>query len=176
MAIELWRPRELESSWRAFDEMERAMDEWFGMRPVMSRRMRAAQEWMPPVEMYEKDNNFVIKAELPGVMKDDVDVSVTGHTLTIRGEKHASGEANREDYYLSEVYYGSFRRSIVLPESVDADKVEASFEDGTLMIEVPKMAESRPKKIHVAQKKKTEQIEYARGTSGKTEGRKVEIS
>ena len=154
MTIEIWRPRSAAMSpWRTFDEMERAVDEMFGMRPAVRRRLPEEREWMPSIEMFEKDNKYVIKAELPGVKKEDIDVSVTDHNLTIKGEKQASHETKKEDYYVSEVSYGSFMRSVPLPENVDADKVEASFNDGMLEVTVPKMALASPKRVAITGKK-----------------------
>ena len=149
--------------------MERAMDEIFGMRPI-SRRLPQEREWMPSVEMFEKDNNYIIKAELPGVKQEDIDVTVTDHSLIIRGEKQASKETKKEDYYLSEVSYGSFMRSIPLPENVDVDKVEASFSQGTLELTVPKMALTQPKKVAISAKK-SEKEEMKAETGEKTSGR-----
>jgi HSP20 family protein len=170
MTIEIWRPRAAAlSPWRAFEEMERAMDEMFGMRPV-SRRLPQEREWMPSVEMFEKDNSYVIKAELPGVKEEDIDVTVTDHNLTIRGEKQASTETKKEDYYFSEVSYGSFMRSIPLPENVDAERVEASFSDGTLELTVPKMALTQPKKVAISAKK-TAKAEMKAETGEKTTSR-----
>lgn len=152
MTIEIWRPRAASvSPWQAFNEMERAMDEMMGMRTT-GRRGTAEREWMPSVEMYEKDNKFVIKAELPGVKKEDIDVSVTDHSLTIKGEKQATRETKREDYYLNEVSYGSFMRTIPLPENVDAENVEANFNDGLLEIVVPKMALTKAKRVSIGKK------------------------
>ena len=153
MTIEIWRPRAAVSPWRAFEEMERAMDEMLGMRGMAHRRTPQEREWMPSVEMFEKDNKYVIKAELPGVKKEDIDISVTDHNLTIKGEKQASRETKKEDYYLSEVSYGSFMRAIPLPENVDPDSVEANFDDGMLEVTIPKMALTAPKKIAISGKK-----------------------
>lgn len=153
MAIEIWRPGAAVSPWRALSDMERTMDEVFGRWPSAWRRLPQAKEWMPSMEMYEKDSKFIIKAELPGVKEKDIDVSVSDHTLTIKGEKAAEKEVNEEDYYFSESTYGSFMRSITLPTDVDADKVEASLNDGVLEVSVPKIAEAKPKRVSISTKK-----------------------
>jgi len=172
MTIEIWRPRGAMSSWRALDEMERALDEMMSTRGAAQRRSPQEREWMPSVEMFEKDNKFVVKAELPGVKAEDIDVSVTDHNLTIKGEKQASRETKKEDYYLSEVSYGSFMRSIPLPENVDADNVEANFEDGTLEVTVPKMALASPKKVAIASGKKASREIGEAGRETKERGQK----
>jgi HSP20 family protein len=109
--------------------------------------------WMPAVDVFEKADKFVVKAELPGMKEDDIDVSVVGDTLSIRGEKKTETEIKDEDYYRCERSYGSFYRSIPIPSNVDANKIEASFEDGVLEVALPKSAKVKPKKIAVSAKK-----------------------
>jgi len=109
---------------------------------------------MPAVDVFEKEDRFVVKAELPGMKEDDIDVSVVGDTLSIKGEKKTETETKDEDYYRCERSYGSFYRSIPIPSNVDADKIEASFEDGVLEVALPKSAKVKPKKIAVSAKKK----------------------
>jgi HSP20 family protein len=110
--------------------------------------------WMPAVDVLEKDDKFVVKAELPGMKEEDISVSVVGDTLTIKGEKKTETEVKEEDYYRCERAYGSFYRSIPLPSTVDAGKIEASYQDGVLEVTLPKAAEVKPKKIAVSAKKK----------------------
>jgi HSP20 family protein len=109
---------------------------------------------MPAVDVFEKEDKFVVKAELPGMKEEDIHVSVVGDTLSIKGEKKTETEVKEEDYYRSERSYGSFYRSIPLPSNVDADKIKASFEDGVLEVALPKSAKVKPKKIAVSAKKK----------------------
>lgn len=155
MAIEIWRPRWGITPWRPFGELEeweRRFDDLFGRSswrlPVEGRG------WMPAVDVFEKEDKFVVKAELPGMKEEDIDVSVVGDTLSIKGEKKTETEIEEEDYYRCERSYGSFYRSIPLPSTVDADKIEASFEDGVLEVALPKSAKVKPKKIAVSAKKK----------------------
>jgi HSP20 family protein len=91
--------------------------------------------WTPALDIFEKDDRFVVKAELPGIKEEEID---------------------EKDYYHMERTYGSFFRSISLPSNVNADKIEAKFEDGVLEVSLPKTAEVKPKKVKVATKKKTE--------------------
>ncbi len=148
MSLEIWRPRGM-SPWRVLDEMERSMDEMLGRLPGVRGGQLQAGEWMPTVDMYEEEGNLIIKAELPGVKKDDVDVMVEDHTLTIRGEKHAEHEEKQGNYYVSEASYGEFQRSINLPANVDVDQIEASLQDGTLTITVPEAAQTQAKKVNI---------------------------
>jgi HSP20 family protein len=160
MAIERWRPRWHIAPWRPFtelEEMERRFDEIFGraFQPRLWGRLPVEERgWAPAIEMFEKEDKFVVKAELPGMKENDLDVSVVGDNLTIKGERKAESEVKEEDYYCCERSYGSFFRSVVLPSNVDAGKIEASFEDGVLEINLPKAAEVKPKKIAVSAKRK----------------------
>jgi len=109
---------------------------------------------MPAVDVFDKKDKFIVKAELPGMKEEDIDVSVVGDTLSIKGEKKTETEVKDEAYYRCERTYGSFYRSIPLPSTVDANKIEASFEDGVLEVVLPKSAEVKPKKIAVSARKK----------------------
>lgn len=113
--------------------------------------------WAPAIEVFETEDKFVVKAELPGIKEGDIDISVVGDTLTIKGERKAESEVKEEDYYCCERSYGSFSRSIALPSNVDAHKIKASCEDGVLEVNLPKAAEVKPKKISVSAKKKAGQ-------------------
>jgi len=104
--------------------------------------------------MFEKEDRFVVKAELPGMKEEDIDISVTDDTLTIKGEKKSESEVKDEDYYFSECSYGSFLRYVALPSNVDASKIGANFDDGVLEVNLPKMPEVKPKKVKVSAKKK----------------------
>ena len=151
--MERWRPRSL-LTWNPTEEMERLLEEpflsqWPLLRVGWGRTPRHEMAWAPALEMYEKDNNFVVKAELPGVKKDDVDVSIAGDALTIKGQKKASKEIKDEDYYRCESQYGSFSRTITLPAAVDAKKIEASYENGVLEIHVPKAKQAVPTKVEI---------------------------
>jgi len=157
MVMDVWRPR-FGRPWRPFrelDEMERFMEQAFAGWPfrLMWRRLPAEQmAWAPSVEMYEKGESFIVRAELPGVKKEDIDISMVGDTLTIKGERKPPAEVKEEEYQCCEVCYGSFSRSITMPAAVDADKIEANYENGILEIRVPKAKEAMPTKIQVKAK------------------------
>ena len=102
-----------------------------------------------PVDLYETDDEVVVKASLPGAKAEDVHISVTGETLTIKTETREEHEEKKPNYYRQERRAGSFQRSLTLPVRVDADKADATFDDGVLHLRLPKVAEVRPKSIEV---------------------------
>ena len=142
-----WEPfRELVSLREA---MNRLFEESF-VRP-----WGAFPRWAegPAVDMYETDTAVMVKAAIPGVDPKDVEISVTGDTLTIRGEVKKEEQVKEENYLRRERYYGSFCRSFLLPTRVVADDAEAVFENGVLTLTLPKAEEVKPKTIKVKAKK-----------------------
>lgn len=117
-----------------------------GQRPVSLRNL-----WTPQVEVFERGNNIVVRAELPGLDRDDVDVEIEDDALILRGERHNDVEDNEEGYYRSERSYGSFYRAIPLPQGTDPNACNATFKDGVLEVTIQKPAPqaSRAKKINV---------------------------
>jgi len=107
-----------------------------------------------PIDMCQTPNEVVIKATLPGIKPDGVDISITGDTLTINGETRVEEELKREDYIYKERRYGSFNRTLALPSSLQTDKVAADFEDGILTPTIPKAEEGKPKQIKIRAKDK----------------------
>jgi HSP20 family protein len=105
--------------------------------------------WNPAVDLYEKDDHFVIKAELPGVDKNDIKVDLKDRVLTLSGERTYDHEVNEENYYRKERSYGKFQRAFRLPADVDSDKIKAEFKDGVLQVEVPKPDEVKAKKVTI---------------------------
>lgn len=107
-------------------------------------------DWIPPVDIYENEQGeIVIKAELPGLSKGDIDLRVENNTLTIRGERKRQSEVKDEQYHRVERVYGSFSRSFSLPGSVDAAKVSADYRDGVLSVVLPIREEAKPRQIQV---------------------------
>jgi HSP20 family protein len=152
------------------EEMERRFEDIFGrpFLPLVWRRIPMVEMgWAPAIEVFEKEDKFVVKAELPGMKEEDIDVSVVGDTLTIKGERKAESEVKEEDYYCCERSYGSFSRSIALPSSVDAKKIGASYEDGVLEVSLPKAPEVKAKKVAVAAKRKEQAKEKAKRKASK---------
>jgi len=135
--------------------MQRRFGDTFGLGWLPAwRRERAAFGWVPTIDVMEKDDKYIVKADLPGMKEEDVDVSVVGDALVIKGERKEESEVKEEDYYCCERSYGSFSRSVALPSNVDADKIEADYSDGVLEVTLPKAAGVQPKKIGVSAKKK----------------------
>ena len=105
--------------------------------------------WEPLVDIYEEEDKFVIKAEIPDVDKKDIDITIEDNVLTIKGEKKFEKEEKKENYLRAERFYGTFRRSFTLPASVEKDKIKAKLDKGVLTIEIPKKEETKPKKISI---------------------------
>lgn len=104
------------------------------------------------LDMYQTSNDVVINASLPGFKPEEVDISITGDTLTIKGEHKEEKESREEEYFLKERHYGSFSRTVSIPVGVQSDKAEASFENGILSLTLPKAEEAKPKQIKVKPK------------------------
>jgi HSP20 family protein len=105
--------------------------------------------WTPAVDIYENTDSVVVKAELPGVEKDQISVEVKDGILSLRGERKFEKEVKEESYHRIERAYGSFQRSFSLPVSVDQEKVTAKFKDGVLEVKLPKKEQAKPKQIKV---------------------------
>lgn len=103
----------------------------------------------PQIDIVESDDKITVRAEVPGMKPEDVHIDVTGNILTLRGEKKAEREEKKKDYRYSERQYGSFARSIQLPSSVDAAKVDATYKDGVLNIALERKPEAKPRRITV---------------------------
>jgi len=133
--------------------MEREMDRIFGegLRPFRPSWWLGGPEayTAPMVDVYEDKDDIVVKAELPGMSKDDIEVNVTDHQLTLKGEKKKKEETKEDDYYRCERSFGSFSRVLDLPADVQTEKAKASFKDGLLEIRVPKTEEAKKKQIKV---------------------------
>ena len=130
------------------EAMDRLFDDAF-TRPLSI----AGNGWaVPAVDMYQTDNEVVVKAALPGMKADDVQLNVTGEVLTIKGEIKQKDEVKEKAYHLREQRWGSFERSVILPTDVVADKAKADFENGILTITLPKAEEAKPKSISIKAK------------------------
>jgi len=127
--------------------MDRVFDEF-----LAPRVWRGEGELSFPVDMYETDDTVVVKAVLPGLRPEDVDISVTAEGLTIRGEVKHEEKVERENYYRQEIRYGMCARTLPLPTRVDHERAEAEFEHGMLTIRLPKAEEVRPKTIKIKAK------------------------
>ncbi|SFU21461.1 Hsp20/alpha crystallin family protein [Mesorhizobium sp. YR577] len=152
--------------WSPFESLRREIDRLFDNLHPLERRIPSTRSlfgvelpglthavWpvAPAMDLVEKEKEYEITAELPGIDEKDVEIKLANHTLTIKGEKKEESEEKEKDYYLSERHYGSFQRSFQVPEGVDADKIEANFAKGVLKVKLPKSpaAQQSEKKITV---------------------------
>jgi HSP20 family protein len=144
-ALTKWNP------FRELEEMQNRLSSLFGRTPLrgLGEEAMTVSEWTPLVDITEDDKEYLIKAELPEVKKEDVKVTVENGTLTITGERKFEKEEKGKKYHRIERAYGSFMRSFTLPEGAAGDKVSADFKDGVLKVHLPKSAEAKPKSIDV---------------------------
>ncbi|HEY82772.1 MAG TPA: Hsp20/alpha crystallin family protein [Dehalococcoidia bacterium] len=141
--------------WEPFNQLmslRQAMDKLFEEAFITPSRAFGGFGVAVPIDMYQTDNEVVVKTALPGVKAEDIDITITGDTLHIRGENKVDEKIKREDYIYQEHRYGAFSRSITLPAGLDTDKAEAKFEDGVLTLTIPKSEEVKPKSIKIKAK------------------------
>jgi HSP20 family protein len=143
------------SPFRGFGDMQSQMDRmfnemWGNLSRSPGRQLEGITEWVPAVDATEKDGNLVIRAELPGVRPEDVDISLHDNVLTISGERRAEQEEERGGYYIRERRYGTFSRSFSLPQGTDESKIRARYEHGVLEVTVEGAAVvTEPKRIQI---------------------------
>src|ERR671939_518856 len=145
MAIVRWEPfRELAT---LQNEMNRLFNSAFDApSPGNGGTLR---RWMPAMDLVETDDHFVLRADLPGMSESDVNIEVEDRVLTISGERKAEHETSKEGYHRVERAFGSFSRALTLPEGVDPESVEASFDRGVLEVRIPKPEQRKPRKISI---------------------------
>lgn len=135
-----------------FDDFDRLMGGSWGwpLRTMpLARSLRSAYEWAPDIDVFEKDGKIVVRADLPGIKREDIDVSVQDDTLVVRGHREEEKEIRDETYYGSERATGKFYRAVGLPTGVDPDEIEASYKDGVLQVSVPKDSEQESQKVQI---------------------------
>jgi HSP20 family protein len=143
MALVRWDPiRELDS---LQGDMNRLFDRFFeGRAPNgVSRR------WIPAMDLVETEDHLVLRGDLPGMTEDDVDIEIKDNVLTVSGERKSESEEKGEGYHRVERAFGSFSRSLTLPQGIDPGKVEAKFENGVLEVQIPKPAEAKPTRVQI---------------------------
>jgi HSP20 family protein len=140
----LWSPTHELS--RIRNEINRLFEDPFGF---VTPSASFFEGWEPAVDIFEDHDRIFVRAELPGMKREDISVSLEGSTLTISGERKHEVERKSGDTYRSERYFGRFQRSVTLPHAVDADKIQANYKDGMLSVTLPKSEQSRLKKIDV---------------------------
>lgn len=159
MTLIRWKPTNDLASWTPMadlstdlfsmqGELNRIFDRFFNHGAADDNDLRASA-WYPSVDVTERDDAYILKAELPGVSKSDVKITLKDNLLTIHGEKKKESEEKDKNYFRTERHYGTFQRTFTLPSKVRGEKIEANFIDGVLTIEIPKAEEAKPKEIEV---------------------------
>ena len=144
MALVRWDPtREIDS---LQGNMNQLFDRFFEGRAGNGSSMR---RWIPAMDLIETDDNLVLRADLPGLSQDDLDIEIKDGVLTISGERRAEHEEKGEGFHRVERSFGSFSRSLSLPEAVDPEQVAADFKDGVLEVRIPKPEETKPTRVAI---------------------------
>jgi HSP20 family protein len=125
-------------------DVDRLFDAFFGNRGEQQSR-----SWVPAIDLVEAEEHFVLKADLPGLGEDDVSIEVEDGTLRISGERKAQHESSERGWYRIERSYGSFSRSLTLPDGVDAEGISANFDRGVLEVRIPKPEERKPRRVEI---------------------------
>ena len=153
MALTRWQRPELQS-WSPFrqlstlrDEIDRLFDSPLSALTATSQQFLSG--WLPAIDLHEDKDNLVLKAELPGMKKEDIDISLHGDVLTLSGERKEESHHKEAEVYRSERSLGRFQRTLTLPMAVEAGKVQASYKDGILTVTLPKAEHAKPKQIEV---------------------------
>jgi HSP20 family protein len=146
MTIVRWEPL------REFSTLQNEMNRLFNTvfdAPTAGNGGSTLRRWMPPMDLVETDDHFVLRADLPGLAEDDVKIEFEDGTLTVSGERKAEHESKNEGYYRVERAFGPFSRSLTLPQGIDAEAVAASFDRGVLEVRIPKPEEKKPRRIEI---------------------------
>jgi HSP20 family protein len=146
MALAPWNPFRDFMSLR--DEMNRLVNEFTGQGGGEGEMWRAGS-WSPPVDIYETDDALIVKAELPGFSKEDVNIEIRDNALLLSGSRKREAEVKEENYHRMERSYGGFQRSFLLPTTIDQEKVTASYKDGVLELRLPKVESAKARRIAI---------------------------
>ena len=148
MALVRWEPvRELTT---LQNEMNRLFSTFFDNPAGGATNGQSLRRWVPAMDLVETEDHFVLKADLPGLGADDVNIEVEDNVLTVSGERKVEHESQREGFYRVERASGAFRRSLTLPEGVKLDDIAANFDKGVLEIRIPKPEERKPRKVSIS--------------------------
>lgn len=147
MALIRWESvRELSS---LQNEMNRLFGSFFDTPAGNGSNGTTRQRWIPAMDLVETDDHFVLRADLPGLTQQDVDIELEDRVLTVSGERTTEQESRDNGYYRLELGFGAFSRSLTLPEGVDPDAVQANFENGVLEVRIPKPEEKKPRRVAI---------------------------
>ncbi len=148
MALVKWDPfKELENIHKRISKI--LEEPFFALRPKYDEESLMETKWTPAVDVYEDKDNIIINAEIPGVKKEDIKIELTGNQLTISGERKLEKEEKKKNYHRIERFYGNFMRTFTIPDTVQKDKISASYKDGILKVVLPKAEEAKPKEIKI---------------------------
>jgi HSP20 family protein len=141
------------TAWPSFGRLSNLRDEidrlFESPLAELTRTSHLLSGWTPALDVYENKDNFVVKVELPGMKKEDINISLHDGSLSISGERKSEGQYEDAEVYRAERFFGRFQRSVTLPAAVAADKVKAQYKDGILTVTLPKTEEAKPKHIDV---------------------------
>ena len=146
MAIVRWEPL------REFTTLQNEMNRLFNTvfdTPAPAGNGTTLRRWVPAMDLVETDDHFILRADLPGLSEDDVNIELEERVLTVSGERNAEHEVSQEGYHRVERAFGSFSRSLTLPEGVDPEAVAATFDRGVLEVRIPKPAQRKPRKVSI---------------------------
>jgi HSP20 family protein len=149
MAIVRWEPL------REFTTLQNEMNRLFNTAfdaPSTGNNGGTLRRWMPAMDLVETDDHFVLRADLPGLSENDVNIEVEDRVLTVSGERKSEHETQKEGYHRVERAFGTFSRSLTLPEGINPEAVEANFDRGVLEVRIPKPEQPKPRKITIAPK------------------------
>jgi HSP20 family protein len=147
MALVRWEPaRELSS---LQSEMNRLFNTFFDTPTTSGGNGGGVRRWIPSMDLVETEEHFVLRADLPGLAQEDVSIELEDNVLTVSGERKAEHEEKKEGFYRVERSFGQFRRSLTLPDGVDADAITATFDKGVLEVRIPKPEERKPRKVAI---------------------------
>ncbi len=148
-----WEPLTRWSPWKELEDMEKRLSTIFGRAPMATtgekKEAISVAEWSPLVDITEDEKEYIVKAEIPEMKKEDIKINVHDEVLSISGERKYEKEEKGKKYHRVERAYGSFMRSFTLPEDADGSKVNAEYKDGVLKIHLPKSEKAKPKTIEI---------------------------
>ena len=148
MAVIRWEP--VAELGTIQNEMNRLFNTFFDQPSPAGRNSGAGRRWIPAMDLVESGDHYVLRADLPGLADEDVNVQLEDNVLTISGERKAVHETDKEGYYRLERAFGGFSRSLTLPEGVDPDGVQAHFDRGVLEIRIPKPEQKKPRQVQIS--------------------------
>jgi|SRR5579859_127320 len=148
MALIRWEPaREMAS---LQNEMNRLFSTFFDAPASATGNVNPLRRWIPAMDLVETEDDFVLRADLPGLSENDVKIELEDNVLTVSGERKAEHEQHKEGYYRVERAFGSFARSLTLPDGVNPDQVRANFDRGVLEVRIPKPEQRKPRKVTIS--------------------------